>query len=235
MNFGEKFSKIEYLLSESYVNKNLSEDIKKFQKLVLENKTLSQIYFLYSELSKEQGFDKSFAEDYLSESISQIKELSKVVKTASFDNWISSVVCENRYSKIDELVNNDPLKLKEKILAKSQVVESLTKKPVQKESLNIPLSSVETIRKNVVKNYIQSLDESTQNNLKDILGKNDDELKDLFEGYKTKTLDKLNLLVTENHDELTKNKINETIYFVEQEDYNKFNYVKLKNLYEGLV
>ena len=79
------------------------------------------------------------------------------------------------------------------------------------------------------------MDESTQNNLKDILGKNDDELKDLFEGYKTKTLDKLNLLVTENHDELTKNKINETIYFVEQEDYNKFNYVKLKNLYEGLV
>ena len=77
MNFGEKFSKIEYLLSESYVNKSLSEDIKKFQKLVLENKTLSQIYFLYSELSKEQGFDKSFAEDYLSESISQIKELSK--------------------------------------------------------------------------------------------------------------------------------------------------------------
>ena len=49
--------------------------------MVLENKTLSQIYFLYSELSKEQGFDKSFAEDYLSESISQIKELSKVVKT----------------------------------------------------------------------------------------------------------------------------------------------------------
>jgi len=235
MNFGEKFSKVEYLLSESYVNRSLSEDIKKFQKLVLENKTLSQIYFLYSELSKEQGFDKSFAEEYLSESVSQIKELSKVVKTSSFDKWISSVVCENRYSKIDELVNNDPLKLKEKILAKSQMVESLTKKPIQKESLNIPLSSVEVIRKNVVKNYIESLDESTQRNLKDILGKNDDELKDLFEGYKTKTLDKLNLLVTENHDDLTKNKINETISFVKKEDYNKFNYVKLKNLYEGLV
>ena len=106
MNFGEKFSKIEYLLSESYVNKNFSEDIKKFQKYVLENKDLSKIYFLYSELSKEQGFDKSFAEEYVNESVSQIKELSKVVKIASFDKWISSVVCENRYSKIDDLVNN---------------------------------------------------------------------------------------------------------------------------------
>ena len=171
----------------------------------------------------------------MNESVSQIKELSKVVKIASFDKWISSVVCENRYSKIDDLVNNDPLKLKEKIIAKSKIVESLTKKPVQKESLNIPLSSVEIIRKNVVKNYIESLDESTQSNLKDILGKNDDELKDLFEGYKTKTLDKLNGLISENHDDLTKGKINETISFVEKEEYNKFNYVKLKNLYEGLV
>jgi hypothetical protein len=235
MNFGEKFSKVEYLLSESYVNETFSEDIKKFQTLVLENKTLSQIYFLYSELSKEQGFDKSFAEDYLNESVSQIKELSKIVKTSGFDKWVSSVVCENKYLKIDELVNNDPLKLKEKVLAKSQVVESLTKKSIQKESLRIPLSSVEVIRRNVIKNYIGSLDETTQRNLKDILGKNDDDLKDLFEDYKTKTLDKLNSLVTENHDELTKNKINETISFVKKEDYNKFNYVKLKNLFEGLV
>ena len=79
MNFGEKFSKVEYLLSESYIGKTFSEDIKKFQKLVLENKDLSKIYFLYSELSKEQGFDKSFAEEYVNESVSQIKELSKVV------------------------------------------------------------------------------------------------------------------------------------------------------------
>lgn len=235
MNFGEKFSKIEYLLSESYVNKNLSEDIKKFQKLVLENKNLSKIYFLYSELSKEQGFDKTFAEEYVNESVSQIKELSKVVKIAKINSWVSNVVCENRYSKIDNLVNNDPLKLKEKILAKSQIVESLTKKQVQKESLNIPLSSIEIIRKNVVKNYIESLDESTKNNLKDILGKNDDELSELFEGYKRKTLEKLNVLSEGNHDELTKNKINETISFVKEEEYNKHNYVKLKNLYEGLL
>jgi len=234
MNFGEKFSKVEYLLSESYIDKTLSEDIKKFQKLVLENKDLSKIYFLYSELSKEQGFDKSFAEEYVNESVSQIKELSKVVKTVSFDKWILSTVCENRYSKIDDLVNTDPLKLKEKILAKSQIVESLIKKPIQKESLNIPLSSVEIIRKNVVKNYIESLDESTKSNLKDILGKGDEELNGLFEGYKQKTLDKLDVLSEGNHDDLMRHKINETISFVKQEEYNKYNYVKLKNLYEGL-
>jgi hypothetical protein len=31
-----------------------------------------------------------------------------------------------------------------------------------------------------------------------------------------------------------RHKINETISFVKQEEYNKYNYVKLKNLYEGL-
>ena len=143
-------------------------------------------------------------------------------------------MCENRYSKIDDLVNTDPLKLKEKILAKSQVVESLIKKPIQKESLNIPLSSVEIIRKNVLKNYIESLDESTKNNLKDILGKDDEELNGLFEGYKQSTLEKLDVLSESNHDDLTRNKINETISFVKQEEYNKYNYVKLKNLYERL-
>ena len=234
MNFGEKFSKVEYLLSESYIGKTFSEDIKKFQKLVLENKDLSKIYFLYSELSKEQGFDKLFAEEYVNESVSQIKELSKVAKITSFDKWTSSIVCENRYSKIDDLVNTDPLKLKEKILAKSQVVESLIKKPIQKESLNIPLSSVEIIKKNVLKNYIESLDESTKNNLKDILGKDDEELNGLFEGYKQSTLEKLDVLSESNHDDLTRNKINETISFVKQEEYNKYNYVKLKNLYERL-
>lgn len=234
MNFGEKFSKIEFLLSESYVNKNLKNDIRKFQKLVLENKNVAKMYFLYSELSKQQGFDKNFAEEFITESLSQIKDLSSKTNFKSINPWISKVVCENRYSDIDNLVNNDPLKLKEKILAKSKIVESLTKKSIQKESVNIPLSSVEVIRKNVVKNYIDSLDESTQNSLKNLLSKDDKELKNLFEDVKSKTLDKLMVVSEGNHDELTKNKINETITHVKKEEYNKFNYVRLKNLYENL-
>lgn len=234
MNFGEKFSKIEHLLSESYVNKNLKNDIKKFQKLVLENKNVAKMYFLYSELSKQQGFDKNFAEEFITESLSQIKDLSTKSNFKLINSWVSKVVCENRYSDIDNLVNNDPLMLKEKILAKSKIVESLTKKPIQKESVNIPLSSVDVIRKNVVKNYIDSLDESTQNSLKNLLGKDDKELKNLFEEFKSKTLDKLSNISSGKHDELTKNKINETISHVKKEEYNKFNYVRLKNLYESL-
>lgn len=234
MNFGEKFSKIEHLLSESYVNKNLKNDIKKFQKLVLENKNVAKMYFLYSELSKQQGFDKNFAEEFITESLSQIKDLSTKSNFKLINYWVSKVVCENRYSDIDNLVNNNPLKLKEKILAKSKIVESLTKKPIQKESVNIPLSSVEVIRKNVVKNYIDSLDESTQKSLKNLLGKDDKELKNLFEEFKSKTLDKLSNISSGNHDELTKHKINETITHVKKEEYNKFNYVRLKNLYESL-
>ena len=235
MKLGEKFSKIEHLLSESYINKNLKSDIKKFQTLVLENKNLSKIYFLYSELSKNQGFDKSFAEDYLTESISQIKELGKKTKTPVLDKWVSNVVCENRYSKIDDLINDDPLKLKDKILAKSSIVESLVKKPIQKESINVPLSSVEVIRKNVVKSYIETLDESTKLNLQSFLSKPDEELKESFYDYKTKTVEKLLVLSEGNHDDLTKDKIKETISAVKNESYNKLNYVKLKNLYENLV
>ena len=66
------------------------------------------------------------------------------------------------------------------------------------------------------------------------MGKDDEELNGLFEGYKQSTLEKLDVLSESNHDDLTRNKINETISFVKQEEYNKYNYVKLKNLYERL-
>ena len=56
MKFGLLKSKIEKNLLESYSKGKLAEEIKIFKKLVLENKTLSRLYYLYDELNSNKGF-----------------------------------------------------------------------------------------------------------------------------------------------------------------------------------
>ena len=76
MEFGILKSKIETKLTESYNNKNFDSEIKKFKKYILEDKNISKAYYIYDELSKQKGFNPTFAEEYLEECqeiFSQIK------------------------------------------------------------------------------------------------------------------------------------------------------------------
>ena len=52
MNFGELKSKIEVCLSESYKKNNLKKDLFVFNELVLKNKNISKIFFLYDECER---------------------------------------------------------------------------------------------------------------------------------------------------------------------------------------
>lgn len=52
MKFGQLMSKIEELLINSYVNETVKLELKNFNKLVLENKNASTMFFIYTELSK---------------------------------------------------------------------------------------------------------------------------------------------------------------------------------------
>ena len=58
MKFGLLISKIEELLINSYVNETAKIELKNFNKLVLENKNASTMFYIYTELSKKKGFDK---------------------------------------------------------------------------------------------------------------------------------------------------------------------------------
>jgi hypothetical protein len=57
MKFGILKSKIEDCLVESYKKNSLKKDMFVFEELVLKNKSLSTLYFLYDELSKNKGLN----------------------------------------------------------------------------------------------------------------------------------------------------------------------------------
>jgi hypothetical protein len=50
-NFGLLKTKIENVLLESYSNDTFKNELKTFKKLVIENKNISKLFYLYDELS----------------------------------------------------------------------------------------------------------------------------------------------------------------------------------------
>jgi hypothetical protein len=106
MNFGEILSKIESKLVSSYVKGTMKEDMANFKKFVLENKAVSNLTHLYTELDKNQGLDKETAELYITESLRQIEKLLPKSDLSSVSLWIKDVVCENKYKNI---VNNQSI------------------------------------------------------------------------------------------------------------------------------
>ena len=55
MEFGLLKTKIEESLNNSYNRKTLKKDMFVFNELVLENKNIAKLYFLYDELSSNKG------------------------------------------------------------------------------------------------------------------------------------------------------------------------------------
>jgi hypothetical protein len=234
MNLGEIFSKVETLMSESYINKTLDKQTVNLKKFLLENKNLSKIYYLYNELNKKQGFDVQTADDFINESCQQIKDLEKSLKVSDIKKWTKNVVCENKYQTIDSLVDSNPLTVKEKIDSKKIVKENLTQKEIVKESVKIPFSTMEKIKENVLKNYLTKLDENTQKELMKILESTDETLNEEFKKLKVGTVEKLNLIYVNESQDDVKISIKETMNKINEESYSKYNYVKLKNLNEEI-
>lgn len=232
MNFGEILSKIESKLVSSYVKGTMKEDMTNFKKFVLENKTISSLTHLYTELDKSQGLDKETAELFISESVRQIEkflpklDLTKVVK------WTQDVVCENQYKSIDNLVYTLPTTILESVESRKNIISTLTQKPQVKESINLPIETIFNIAGKQLENYIQNLDESSKKDLSKVLMTEDTQLTVEFEDLKTKTVDALRKISSD--DELTQNKLNETIEQVSQDNYSKINYVRLYNLFNNL-
>ena len=168
MTFGIIKSLIENNLLESYKNEQeFKKNLREFKHNVLSNKSMSRAYAIYDQLSSPQGLNEQDSKIFIEEGVSL---LNKILPAIKLPTSLSKV--ENKYADIDTLVYNKNVDLLERVQAKKNVIKVVSsQKETVKESVNIPLSSVEVIRKNVVKNYIDSLDESTQKSLKNLLGK----------------------------------------------------------------
>jgi len=232
MELGLLFSKVEKKLNDSYINQTFKTEISNFKNIVISNKILSECYYLYSNLTTKQGMSSDVAKEYLEESIKTIKNKKDHLFLIDLKNWVKDVVCENQYVKIDSLLKEDVLKITENIENKKQLVSTLTEsKDVVKKQF-VPF--VENVVKYNLEKYIDGLEPEVLQQLDEVFSKKEDELKPDFDVLKENTLIKLKNHILTNNDEEIKQKLNETVQTVEKEPFNKINYLKLQNLYEGL-
>lgn len=232
MELGLLFSKVEKKLNDSYINQTFKTEISNFKNIVISNKMLSECYYLYSNLTTKQGMSSDVAKEYLEESIKTIKNKKDHLFLIDLKNWVKDVVCENQYVKIDSLLKEDVLKITENIENKKQLVSTLTEsKDVVKKQF-VPF--VENVVKYNLEKYIDGLEPEVLQQLDEVFSKKEDELKPDFDVLKENTIIKLKNHILTNNDEEIKQKLNETVQTVEKETFNKINYLKLQNLYEGL-
>jgi hypothetical protein len=238
MKFGILKSKIEKTLLESYKTNTFKNEIKSFNQLVLQNKNMSKLFYLYDELNTNKGLNESIANDYILESIKIYENIiNKISKTdlVNLNKWVGSVTTENLYENIDNIFNVDVLNIESNIKSKKVVVESLKKNPVKKqESLNIPLSAMVNVANKTITSYIETLEESDKKELFKLLSEDDKSLNEKFDSVKETVVSKLEKMKVNESDKSIQSRIDETLSKVISEKYDKLTYFKLKSLSENI-
>ena len=236
--FGEIKSKIETYLSESYKENRFKSSLFVFEELVLKNKNISKIFFLYDELKDQKGLNESVANEFIHESITAYENLINKVKPVHIQElnaWVGHVVCENKYQEIDNLFSTNVLTLENKIKSKKIILENLkTKKEDQKEIIKVPLKSMINVANKTIDKYIASLTESEQKELKVILSTPKETLIENYNTEKENVISKLTNQKNNESDSDTISTIDEVLNKLQTESFSELNYYKLKQLNEGL-
>ena len=234
MRFGVIKTLVENKLVKSFVDNKLDKDMKFFKNELLENKSFKRLYFIYDTLKENKSLDKETAE-YLVDDLS--REVKSIKLTENFVNkitkWTKGIVKENNYTMIDDLVYGDDLKPEKKSTAKKNIIESLVKQPVVKESKKVvPISAMLKIANSNIEKTLSELNESDRQEVISTLKKKP--TKEEFESIKESTIQKLEKLISESDEEIkqtlveTKNKIQST-------EFNKKEFIKLEQLNNGLI
>lgn len=232
MTFGEVKSIIEESLIESYKDsKNFKNVLKEFNTNILTNKSLSKLYSLYDDLSSEKSLSEKEAKEYLEEGISLIRVVLEKTKLPKF----SSKKIDNKYKDLDTLVYTKNLNISERVSAKNNLISNLTKSPNSlKESINLPLTSMVSVANQTLKNYIETMDESTKKDFFKVIKSNQNDLEKEFGTIKESAINKLQtILEGENEFEL-KTKISETIDRLKNEEFNQMNFVRISSLEKSI-
>ena len=239
IKFGNIKSKIEEKLLESYYNNTFKTEMKNFKSLVLGNKNISKLFYLYDEMSSNKGINESLVNDYIYECITIYENTINKIEDNTILNlkkWVSNVNCENKYENIDNLFSTDVLTIESRLKSKKIISENLIKSPENKkvETVNLPISTMVNIANKTFSNYVESLNESDRKELINFLKTDESELEPQYESIKNEVKSKLISIVESTSDTETLERVNETITKVDSETFNKLNYFKLKNLNENL-
>jgi len=237
-NFGLLKTKIENVLLESYSNNTFKNELKTFKKLVIENKNISKLFYLYDELSSPKSLSESYCNDYINESIKIYENTVNKIKQSDINQivtWVGNKNVESIYTDIDTLFSSDVLTIESKIKSRKIISESLKKLPVTKtEDIDLPLSTMVSVANKTIKSYIDGLNESDKKELISLLSEDDTTLNEKYNTLKEGVVTKLAEMKNSSTDSTMQTRIGDTISKVISEKYDKLTYFKLKNLKENL-
>jgi hypothetical protein len=238
MKFGILKSKIENVLLESYKNNTFKDELKTFKKLVIENKNVATIFYLYDELNTPKGLNESYVNEFINESVKLYeKSISKITKEElkGLNEWVKNSTVENSYSNIDDLFSSDVLTIESRIKSKKLISESLRKLPITTtKGIELPLSTMVSVANKTIKTYIDGLNESDKQELINLLSEDDSSLTEKYNTLKESVVEKLNNMKESSNDNSVKSRIDETLSKVLSEKFDKLSYFKLKGLNENL-
>jgi hypothetical protein len=238
MKFGELKSKIEKCLAESYSKNSMKKDLFVFKELVLENKNISKLFYLYDELSQKKGLSEDVANEYLNQATKIYENTINKISPKTFseiNSWVGHIKTTNDYSNVDNLFSTGLLQLEDKIKSKKVICENLQKTETkqEKEVINVPLNSMLSVANKTVKSYVSSLNEEEQKEVYKILSTPKEKLIESYNDLKEVVLEKLENQKSQS-DQETKQTIDQVVNKLTTESFNELNYFKLKTLSEGL-
>lgn len=242
------FGEIKTKIDETFINLYDKDEFKffsnQFKKIVLENKDIAELYYIYNDLTENKGIPVDLVNDYINESVeySQIlvennnKELSRI------NSWINSIDLhgdvKNIYETIDNVIYNNSIKNLENILeSKKQISKTLStpKKEVTiKESINLPLETMLKVANSKLNDEITNLSESEKNDIKEIVSLSKTELENRMENLKECIIENLKVKINESTESDLKNTIEKTVTKIQNSPVDFYNYYKLRQLQEGL-
>jgi len=240
--FGLIKTKLEEASIIAYKNNKFDSFIKGFKGLVLENKDLCELYYIYEDLYTNKGLDRDIADDYINETI----EYSKILIKENQDDinfiskWLDKNLVDtknNNYSDLDTLIYSNSIKNLEKVLeSKKQIKNTLikeSKKDKPTESVSLPLETMVKMYESNLKKDL-NLNENEVKEISEIknLSKNEieNEIKELSESIISKLKPSLN----ESTDSELNEKIQSTIDRVKNTKIDHYNLYKLRKLNSGL-
>jgi F0F1-type ATP synthase membrane subunit b/b' len=240
--FGQLKTNIEKTSISLFGKNKFGKFMNEFKSNILENRDLSEIFYIYDDLSSKKGLDRDIADEYVNESIEycQILIENNKSKLSKLNEWILSYTDEtnNSYKNIDTVVYNNSIKYLENVLeSKKQIISNLISEEVKKEikeSVNLPLSTIVKVAEDNLKNELSSLSESDKKELTSISSLSKEELETEFNTLKESVISNLKGSLNESKEDDIKTMIGETITKISDSKCTHYDLYKLRKLQQGL-
>ena len=239
--FGTIKTKIEKASIGLYGKPEFKTYMSQLKTMVLENKDLSELYYIYDDLSKKKGLSNDIATDYINESIeySQILIEYNERSLKNVDEWISSIVKKsvNNYKDIDVTIYNKSIKNLETVLeSKKRIINTIISenKLEIKESINLPLKTMLRVANDRLNKELSNISETERKELIELSSLSDKSIKLEIDTLKENVISNLKTSLNESKENDLKDTIENTIKKISESKYDKYNLYQLRKLNQGL-